>query len=150
MSTTRSKTLATWLAFAAGSLGAHRFYLHGLHDRWGWAHWPPTLIGAWGVSRMLTLGQDDRLAWLLIPWLGLAITAGMLSALVYGLMPDEKWNQRFNPQRPASFSGWLAVLGVIAALAVGATVLISTIAFCAQRYFEAVEAQSRLQAPPPR
>ncbi len=61
--TARSKTLATWLAFVAGSLGLHRFYLHGLRDGWGWLHVPPTLLGLYGVERMLELGQDDRLAW---------------------------------------------------------------------------------------
>ena len=49
----RSKTLATWLAFLTGSLGLHRFYLHGLRDAWGWLHLPPTLLGLYGVSRML-------------------------------------------------------------------------------------------------
>jgi len=29
----KSKTVATWLSFALGSLGAHRFYLHGWRDR---------------------------------------------------------------------------------------------------------------------
>ncbi|HEU4458173.1 MAG TPA: hypothetical protein VFR90_03545 [Methylibium sp.] len=129
----RSKTLATWLAVLAGALGGHRFYLHGARDVAGWAHVPAALLGAWGVARMLSLGHDDRLAWLLIPLLGAAISAGMVAALVYGLTPDERWNARHGEGR----SGWLAVFGVLAALIVGATVLISTIAFASQRYFEA-------------
>jgi hypothetical protein len=132
----KSKTLATWLAFVAGSLGAHRFYLHGMRDAWGWLHAPPALLGAYGVLRMLRLGQDDRVAWLLIPLLGLVISASMLAAIVYGLAPDEKWNARFNRDAAPAHSGWLAVLGVVAALTVGSTVLIATIAFSGQRYFE--------------
>ena len=31
----RSQTIATWLALLGGRLGLHRFYLHGLSDRWG-------------------------------------------------------------------------------------------------------------------
>jgi len=131
----RSKTLATWLAVVGGSLGLHRHYLHGARDLWAWAHVPLALAGGYGVSRMLELGQDDRLAWLLIPLLGLAISAGMLAAIVYGLTPDERWAQRHGtPKRP---SGWLVILGVIAALFIGATVLIATIAFGSQRFFEA-------------
>ena len=41
----QSKTLATWIALLGGSLGLHRFYLHGLRDRWGWLHPLPTLLG---------------------------------------------------------------------------------------------------------
>jgi hypothetical protein len=130
----RSKTLATWLALAGGTLGLHRFYLHGARDLFAWAHAPVALLGTYGVSRMLDLGQDDRLAWLLIPLLGLAITAGMLAAIVYGLTPDERWASRHG--KLARPSGWLAIFGVIAALFIGATVLISTIAFSSQRYFE--------------
>lgn len=132
----RSKTLATWLGFVGGALGLHRFYLYGARDAWGWLHLPPTLLGAYGLRRMTELGQDDRLAWALIPLLGLSLVAGMLAALVCGLTPDERWNERHNAGRPPLRSGWLAVLGVIGALIVGATVLMATIAFSTQRYFE--------------
>jgi len=143
--TPRSKTLATWLAFVAGSLGLHRFYLHGLRDGWGWLHVPPTLLGLYGVERMLELGQDDRLAWALIPLLGLALAASMLAAIVYGLTPDERWNARHNAGAAVRPSGWLVVFGVVGAVFVGATVLIATIAFSGQRYFESqVEAGRQL------
>lgn len=132
----RSKTLATWLAFLGGALGLHRFYLHGARDAWAWLHLPASVLGGYGVLRMLALGQDDRLAWLLIPLLGLVLAAGTLAAIVHGLTPDEKWDARFNAGAPVSHSGWLAVLGVIGALMVGATVLMATIAFVSQRYFE--------------
>lgn len=141
----RSKTLATWLAFIAGSMGLHRFYLHGLRDAWGWLHVPPTLLGLYGVERMLELGQDDRLAWALIPLLGLALAASMLAAIVYGLTPDERWNARHNAGAAVRPSGWLVVFGVVGAVFVGATVLIATIAFSGQRYFESqVEAGRQL------
>lgn len=132
----RSRTLATWIAFFGGCLGLHRFYLHGARDLGGWLHWPPTLLGLYGVQRMLDLGQDDRVAWLLIPLLGLALTASMFAAIVYGLTPDERWNARFHPQDASRRSSWLAVLGAVFALSVGATALIATIAFSGQRFFE--------------
>lgn len=138
MSPFRSKTAATWLALLLGGVGAHRFYLHGRRDVWAWLHVLPTLVGLYGVQRMVALGQDDKLAWVLVPPLGLVLAATMLMAIVYGLTPDEKWNARRNQGRTAPASGWLAVLGVIAALAVGATVLMSTIAFVGQRIFESL------------
>jgi hypothetical protein len=132
----RSKTVTTWLALLGGALGLHRFYLRGARDWIGWLYWPPTLAGLAGVQRMRAFGQDDRVAWMLIPLLGLAISAAMLSAIVYGLTPDETWDARHNPGQPGRRTGWGPVLGVIAALLVGATVLMGTIAFSGQRFFE--------------
>ncbi|HWH75461.1 MAG TPA: NINE protein [Methylibium sp.] len=132
----KSKTAATWLALLGGSLGLHRLYLHGLRDGLGWLHLLPTSLGVYGVLRMLELGQDDRVAWALIPLLGLVLAGSMLCAIVYGLTPDERWDARHNGGHASPRSGWLAVLGVIVALMVGATVLMATIAFASQRFFE--------------
>lgn len=132
----KRKAVATWLALLVGVYGVHRFYLHGLKDRWGWLHVPLTLAGLVGVQRMNHLGQDDRMAWVLIPLLGVSLVAALLSGIVYGLTPDERWNARFNPQQPAPASGWGAVLGVIFCVLFGGTALMATIAFSAQRYFE--------------
>ena len=95
-----------------GSLGLHRFYLHGFRDRWGWLFVWPTLVGLYGVQRMRQLGGDDHLAWALIPLLGLTLAIGMFSAIVYGLTPDERWNARFNPTGPQHHMGWATVIGV--------------------------------------
>jgi hypothetical protein len=132
----KSKTLATWVALIGGSLGLHRFYLHGFRDRWGWLFVWPSLVGLYGVQRMRLLGGDDHLAWALIPLLGLMVAIGMLSAILYGLTPDERWNARFNPTGPQHHMGWAAVIGVVIALVVGGGVLMATLAFSAQRYFE--------------
>lgn len=132
----RSKSVATWLAVLAGSLGAHRFYLHGRGDLWAWLHPWPTLLGLAGVLRMRHLGQDDHVAWILIPVLGLMISQAMLAAIVIGLTPDDRWQARFNPGQPPRASGWSTVLGVIAALMVGGAVLMGTLAFGGQKFFE--------------
>ena len=132
----KSKTLATWIALIGGSLGLHRFYLHGFRDAWGWLHPLPTLIGVYGVQRVGQFGQDDHLSWALIPLLGVMLAQSMLTAIVYGLTSDEKWNARFNPRGPASRGGWGAVIGVVLALLIGAGVLMATIAFSGQRFFE--------------
>ncbi len=132
----RSKTVATWIAFLGGGLGLHRFYLHGLGDRWGWLFPLPTLVGAYGVLRMRRLGIDDQTSWLLIPLLGVALSVAALTAIVYGLTPDAKWNARHNPGGPEHRTGWSTVLGVVAALVFGAGILMATLAFTAQHYFE--------------
>jgi len=85
---------------------------------------------------MRMLGQDDVLAWLLVPWLGLTLAATMLEAVVYGLTPRERWLARHDPDGRTRPWPWLDVIGAIGAAAVGAVVLIATIAFVAQRSFE--------------
>jgi hypothetical protein len=132
----KSKTLATWLAVVGGCFGLHRFYLHGPKDPMGWLVVLPTLLGLYGVQRMRHIGVDDHLAWALIPLLGVTLSIAMVSALVLGLTSDEKWQARFNPNGPVQATGWIVVIGVITALSLGAGVLMATIAFSAQRYFE--------------
>lgn len=132
----RSKTFATWIAFLGGALGLHRFYLYGLRDPIGWLFPLPTLIGLYGVQRMRRFGIDDQAAWLLIPVLGAVLSIVTLTAIVYGLTPDDKWNARYNPNGPRHRTGWSTIIGVMSALVIGAGVLMATIAFCAQHYFE--------------
>ncbi len=132
-----SKTLAAWLALLAGCAGLHRFYLRGLGDPWGWLHPVLALPGLWGVLRMRELGQDDRLSWLLIPMLGVVISAAALQAIVIALTPDERWDATRNPGQPARATRWGPVLAAIAGLMVGGAVLMGSIAFGIQKLFEA-------------
>jgi len=130
------KTVATWLACVAGLFGAHRFYLHGSRDVWAWLHPLPTLAGLYGIHRLQTLGQDDPLSWLLLPLLGLMLAQACLFAIVYGLTTDLMWDAKRNPGHAPHETRWMPVLGVIAALMIGATALMATIAFGGQRFFE--------------
>jgi TM2 domain len=134
MTAPKSKTLATWLALLLGAFGAHRFYLRGARDAWAWLHALPSLAGLYGIARVQALGQDDRLSWLLLPLLGLMLAQACLCAIVYGLTPDAAWAERHR-QVPVE-TRWGPVLGVIAALMVGATALMAAIAFGSQRFFE--------------
>jgi hypothetical protein len=141
----RSKTLATWIALLGGSLGLHRFYLHGARDVLAWLHPWPTFAGLLGVQRVLEFGQDDRLSWVLLPLLGLMLAQAALCAIVYGLTPDARWDAQHNPGAPVHATAWAPVLGVIASLIIGATALMATIAFSGQRYFEWQVEQSSAQ-----
>jgi hypothetical protein len=133
MPRSKSKTLATWLALLGGGAGLHLFYVRGWKHWSGWLHPLPTLLGVWGVLRILSNGQDDALAPLLIPLGGLSLSAAMLTGIVFGLMPDDKWQARFGGHQP---SGWSTVIGVILCLLIGAGVLMSTITYGLQRFFE--------------
>lgn len=136
---TKNKTAATWLAFLGGQLGLHRLYLFGLGDLWAWMHPIAAALGWWGVERVRMYGQDDQLAWFLIPLLGFTLAGTALTAIYYGLMPPEKWNAKHNPARPEAAAGntnWLTIGAIVFALLFGAISLMSSIAFSFQRYFE--------------
>jgi len=143
----RSKTLAAWLALLLGTLGAHRLYLHGQRDLWAWLHPLPTLAGLVGVIRIRNLGQDDHIAWALAPLLGLMIAVAMLSALVYALTPDEKWDARHNPGQPGCATAWGPVFAAIAALMLGGVALMGAVAYGGQKFFEYQFEQERQNAP---
>ena len=132
----RSKAVATWLALVGGSLGLHRFYLHGADDPWAWLHPLPTLVGAYGFWRMRQFGVDDALGALLVPFLGVMLAATMLQAIVYGLTSDARWAARHGGAAAAAERAWPTYVAVVVALAVGVSVAVATIAFTAQRYFE--------------
>jgi hypothetical protein len=131
---THSKTIAAWLALLGGTLGLHRLYLKGLGNVPAWLHLLPTTLGLFGVLRMRELGQDDHLAWVLIPILGLMIAQAMGHAIFYGLTSDEKWAARLG--QPVQSTGWGPVFAVVLALFVGATVLMGSVAFGVQKFFE--------------
>lgn len=121
-------------------MGLHRFYLYGLTDMLGWLLPIPTALGFYGLERVQQLGQDDQLSWMLIPLLGFTIAGCALNAIVYGLTPIEKWNAKFNPQAhvltPAGRTQWGTIIGIATALLLGTTVLMASLVFSFQRYFE--------------
>ncbi len=141
MSTGRkNKTLAVWLALLGGTLGLHRFYLRGLGDWQGWLHPVPAALGWWGVDRVLTYGQDDKLSWVLIPLLGATVAASCLMAIIYALTEKEKWNQQFNTafasDASAGSTNWLTIGALVFALLLGTIAFMGSLAFGVQRYFE--------------
>jgi TM2 domain len=132
----RSKTVTAWLALLLGAAGAHRWYLHGWRDVWAWCFLLPSLLGLIGVLRMRAQGLDDQTGWLLVPLLGLSLSAAMLAAIVHALTADEKWDARFNPGHAVVPTGWGAVIAAMTALLLGGTVLMGTVAFGGQKFFE--------------
>ena len=61
-------------------------------------------------------------------------------AILYGLMTPERWNARYNPNAPqdapAGNTQWITIGAIVFALLMGTTVLMASLAFSFQRYFE--------------
>lgn len=136
----KNKTIAAWLAFIGGPLGLHRFYLHGFADTLGWLLPIPTALGLYGIQRVQAFGQDDQLSWALIPLLGFTMAGCAFMAILYGLSSPEKWNARFNPQgaqeAAAGRTNWFTIGAIALSLMVGAAVLMASLAYSFQHYFE--------------
>lgn len=136
----KNKTLAAWLAFVVGPLGLHRFYLHGITDMLGWLLPIPTALGIYGIQRVQQLGQDDHTSWMLIPLLGFTIAGCALQAILFALKTPEAWNARYNPtaapDAPAGRTQWITIGAIVVSLLVGTAVLMASLAFSFQRYFE--------------
>ncbi len=118
----------------------HRFYLYGWSDLIGWIHPIPTALGLYGLQRVQAHGLDDPWSWVLIPLLGFNLAACALTSIIYGLMPTERWNARFNPtlpmDAPSGRTHWLAIGAVVISLLLGASILMASLAYSFQRYFE--------------
>jgi hypothetical protein len=136
----KNKTVAAWLALIVGPLGLHRLYLHGWKDWLAWFFPIPTALGIYGFQRIQALGLDDPWSWVFMPLLGLTMAFCALQAILIGLTPADRWNQKFNPlekdSTPAGNTNWLTVGAVVSSLLIGTTLLMASLAYGFQRYFE--------------
>ena len=117
------------MAAFTGALGLNRLYLgQGL-----W--WLP--LGVTLIALPLLIGVDN---WYQTPAFFVVmvpVIAGFIQSLFVALMPDERFDARFNAgQARRNRSGWDTVLLAVAALFVGGFLLITTIALLTQTYFE--------------
>jgi TM2 domain-containing membrane protein YozV len=120
----KNKTLACLLAFALGAVGAHRFYLGGGKDRWGWLH-----AASLPASLLIALTAPQANGFYKILPLIVSALAGCLEALVLGLTPDERWDAAYNgASARRSDSQWPLALLLVATLMTGGVILIAAIA----------------------
>jgi TM2 domain-containing membrane protein YozV len=142
----RSKTMTAALAFFLGTVGAHRFYLYGSRDVFGWAHVLGTLLGIPGMLLLIATHRASPLGWALVIPGGISLVAAFLAAIVYGLRPDAKWDAQFNAlTNGRSQSGWAVIFVVIFSLFIGAMLLMAGLALAFQTYFESQAGQSLSQ-----
>ncbi|MDF3831852.1 NINE protein [Cupriavidus basilensis] len=141
----KSKLITVALAFLFGSVGLHRFYLGGWRDKFAWLHLLAALAGVVGVLSMQTGAGEPALNWSFAVAGGASVIGAFLSAIVYGLRPDDKWDARFNPHGKPTRSGWPVVILVILSLLIGTGLLMAGLAISFQTFFESqVEAARAL------
>lgn len=129
MSYFKHKALAAMLASLTGALGLNRVYLG---QKLWWLPLAITLIALPLLIGVKNWYQTPAFFVLMLP-----VIAGFIQGLVIALMPDERFDVRFNAgQSRRNRSGWDAVLVAVITLMAGATVLMTTIALLTQTYFE--------------
>jgi hypothetical protein len=125
----RHKALAALLAAGGGALGADRIYLG--QPLW----WLPLGISAGALPLLIGVTnwyQTPAFFVLIAP-----VIAGFIRALMIALMPDARFDARFNAAaQRRNHSGWDAVLVAVATLAVGAIVLLTAIALLFTAIYE--------------
>jgi len=120
----KNKTFAALLALLFGGAGLHRFYLHGMRDRWGWLHAAALLLSG-GL-----LAQDPSRALLVnTAPLVLSVLAACIETFVIGLMADEKWDARYNATSgQQSDTSWMVAVLMVINLGYGATLMLIALA----------------------
>ncbi len=122
--THKNKTLAALLSFLLGAAGLHRFYLRGLGDLWGWLHFSSLPATAALIAAL----PDQPLLVTAAPLL-LSMLAASIETFVIGLMPDEQWDARWNPDSGRQTSSrWPVAVLMVANLFYGATLLLTILA----------------------
>ncbi len=113
----RHKTVAALLAFFLGWAGAHWWYLGRPRA------WLP-LIFTLLIVTVALLRPSPFYSQLWYYLVLIPLVAGFVEALVLSLMPDAKFDARYNPgQVRQSQNGWGAVLIAIGSLFFGMTIL---------------------------
>lgn len=125
MTTTyKNKTLASLLSFLFGSLGAHRFYLYGKNDLYGWLHFVSLPFSILMAKLYFNLNSLFTFS----PWI-ISLLISLVVTMTLGLKSDEKWDAQFNPQSDKNNqSSWPVVIIVVLSGSIAAMTLLFIIA----------------------
>lgn len=124
--THKSKTLSCFLSLLGGSLGLHRFYLHGQRDTGGWIYLGASALYLLLLSASYATGSPALAVATLFP---VPVFVAAIETLVIGLTDDAKWDARHNlySQR-RSKSGWPLAVLLVLTLAVTFTGFVASMA----------------------
>jgi len=127
----RHKAFAALLAALTGAFGLNRLYLG---QRLWWLPLGVTLAALPLLIGVENWYQTPAFFVVMVP-----VVAGFIQALVIALLPDDRFDARFNAGHSRrNHSGWDAVLVAVVTLMGGAVALMTTIALLTQTYFEHV------------
>ncbi|HEY1043900.1 MAG TPA: NINE protein [Telluria sp.] len=124
MASHKNKTLATTLALLLGGFGAHRFYLRPGPDKVGLLHLASVPVCG------LIYGLAPEADWFfkILPLL-VSYIAGFIEGFVIGLMPDEKFDAKYNAgSGQHTESRWFLAVVLVTMMLTSGTLIIATMA----------------------
>lgn len=134
----RSKLMFCALGLFFPGTGLNCFYLRGIKNFWAWAQFFALNSGVLGFWLLQLNTSSSGAAWFLLILGFIAIEASWLSTIVFGLRPDEKWDQQFNADtknNEKTESGWPVVITIILSLIFGAGVMMTFLAIGFEQFF---------------
>ncbi len=134
----RSKLMFCALGLFFPGTGLNCFYLRGIKNFWAWAQFFALISGVLGFWLLQLNTSSSGAAWFLLILGFIAIEASWLSTIVFGLRPDEKWDQQFNADtknNEKTESGWPVVITIILSLILGAGVMMTFLAIGFEQFF---------------
>ena len=134
----RSKLMFCALGLFFPGSGLNCFYLRGIKNFWAWAQFFALNSGVLGFWLLQLNTSSSGAAWFLLILGFIAIEASWLSTIVFGLRPDEKWDQQFNADtknNEKTESGWPVVITIILSLILGAGVMMTFLAIGFEQFF---------------
>jgi hypothetical protein len=132
----KNKLLFCALGLFFPSTGFNVFYLKGLGSPWAWLQMVSLFAGILGWKLLGASDMSSALGWILAAAGFISLEASLLTTIVFGLRPDEKWDAQFNANSgQTSASGWLVILCVIASLMIGAAVMMVGLAIAFEQHF---------------
>lgn len=120
----KNKTIATLLGATLGIVGAHRFYLRGKKDQYGWLHFLSLPL-----TFLLTTLLFNLPFFVTATPLTTSYLISVLETLMLGLTSDEHWDAKFNQNSgKTSESNWPLALILVFTVGIGGIALIFTLA----------------------
>ena len=124
MATHHNKTLATTLALLLGGVGAHRFYLRPGPDKLGLLHL--TSLPLCGIIYGVVPEAD---AFFKVLPLLVSYIIGFIEGFVIGLMPDEKFDAKYNAgSGKRTESRWFLAVVLVTMMLTAGVLAIATLA----------------------
>jgi cobalamin synthase len=135
-STFKSKLVVCLLSLFLPGTGLHWLYLKGKSSPWFYLQLFALLMGVWAWFELAQTEKSSILGWIGVALGEISMLASWLATLALGLRPDDRFDAQFNSdQIKKNQSGWLVIMCLMAALMIGAFVLMSGLAIAFEQYF---------------
>jgi hypothetical protein len=134
--TFKSKLVVCLLSLFLPGTGLHWLYLKGKSSPWFYLQLFALVFGIWGWFELAHTEKASLLGWFAVALGETSLLTSWLGTLVYGLRLDDRFDAQFNATSSRkNQSGWLVILCIIAALLIGAFILMSGLAIAFEQYF---------------